>query len=222
MRTRSVVVAASVIVLTLGLSASPGAAGGWAVSTLDELPELRPGATVDIGITVRSHGVNPMTVTGPLADGFGITFVAEDGKRSFFPAEPEGAEGHHVAAGCRARCRDLLLGGEWVAHPAAARLDRDRIGPGRTASVTFPVHGHEPAHLVDGRTGSAVPAARSVGPSALASDRGPVAHCACRMTTRAAVLGVAALVAAIMSVTSWSASRSVDEGQHEKDKTPRR
>ncbi len=33
------------------------------------------------------------------------------------------------------------------------------------------------------------------------------------MTTRAAVLGFAALVAAVVSVTSWSASRSTDEGQ---------
>ncbi len=96
MRIRSVV-AASLIVLALGLTASPAAAGGWAVSTLDEVPDLTPGATVDIGITVRSHGVNPMSMTGPMAQGFGITFVAEDGERSFFPAVPDGPEGHHVA-----------------------------------------------------------------------------------------------------------------------------
>lgn len=75
------------------VAASPGSggAGGWAVVSLDQQPELVAGSPTDIGFTVLRHGVTPESSED-------IVFVLTDkrGARHQFAAVPEGAVGHHV------------------------------------------------------------------------------------------------------------------------------
>ena len=68
-------------------------AGGWAVTTLDTMAAPAPGGPVDVGFTIRQHGVTPVAV-----DGVQITVTDAAGATETFPASPEGATGHYVAA----------------------------------------------------------------------------------------------------------------------------
>lgn len=70
------------------------AAGGWAVTTLDAMPTPIPGQPVDVGFTIRQHGVTPIDI----ADGVAIEVVAVDGTVQRFPAERQGVLGHYVAS----------------------------------------------------------------------------------------------------------------------------
>ncbi|MDP2293651.1 MAG: hypothetical protein Q8M22_20925, partial [Actinomycetota bacterium] len=76
----------------LGLGGT-AAAGGWAVTTLDATPVPVPGEPVDVGFTIRQHGVTPVDI----ADGVAIEVVAADGMVQRFPAERQGVVGHYVA-----------------------------------------------------------------------------------------------------------------------------
>jgi hypothetical protein len=73
--------------------AIPVLAGGWAVITLDELPnDVRAGQPLTVGFTVRQHGITPMdglepTITARL--GFNEKFIVQ--------AEPDGERGHYAA-----------------------------------------------------------------------------------------------------------------------------
>lgn len=67
-------------------------AGGWAVSTLDEVPIAEPGEPVDVGFTIRQHGVSPVDL-----DGVGISIEAADGGETYFSAHRDGPTGHYVA-----------------------------------------------------------------------------------------------------------------------------
>lgn len=80
-------------VLALALS-SPAFAGGWAVTTLDSIPDrFDAGQTYSIGYTIRQHGVTPITV-----DRTEIRITHGDsGKSLAFPGAPEGPVGHYVA-----------------------------------------------------------------------------------------------------------------------------
>ena len=84
---------AAVAILFGVVAASPGStgAGGWAVVSLDEQPELVAGDPTDIGFTVLRHGVTPESSED-------VMFVLTDthGARHQFTAVPEGAVGHHV------------------------------------------------------------------------------------------------------------------------------
>lgn len=81
----------------LGWPATAGA-GGWAVTTLDPVPEMEPGATVDIGFVVRQHGVRPIDLTGTMGGGgVGIEIVDASGDVSTFAAVADGEVGHHTA-----------------------------------------------------------------------------------------------------------------------------
>lgn len=87
-----------VLVLTmfaawLVVSGSGASAGGWAVTSVDELPSPRAGGAVDVGFTVRQHGVTPANVDGDV----GIEITGSSGESEFFPADPSGAPGHYVA-----------------------------------------------------------------------------------------------------------------------------
>ncbi|MDP2292069.1 MAG: hypothetical protein Q8M22_12840 [Actinomycetota bacterium] len=77
----------------LGLGGT-AAAGGWAVTTLDATPVPVPGEPVDVGFTIRQHGVTPVDI----ADGVAIEVVAADGTVQRFPAERQGVVGHYVAS----------------------------------------------------------------------------------------------------------------------------
>lgn len=78
-----------VSVLTVG-SAS---AGGWAVTTLDSVPRAIANETVDIGFTIRQHGVTTVNPDGEV----GIAFRSKGGQEHFFAAAPVGETGHYVA-----------------------------------------------------------------------------------------------------------------------------
>ncbi|MGH9134271.1 MAG: hypothetical protein ACRDZZ_10075 [Ilumatobacteraceae bacterium] len=68
------------------------AKGGWAVSTLDEVPSPTPGATVTVGFTIRQHGVTPVNV-----EDVAVEITAPSGAVELFPARQQGPTGHYVA-----------------------------------------------------------------------------------------------------------------------------
>ena len=80
------------IIFTPFIAGSTASAGGWAVSTLDEVPAPAPGETVTVGFTIRQHGVTPVNV-----DDVGIHVTGPSGSVKYFAARQEGAVGHYVA-----------------------------------------------------------------------------------------------------------------------------
>jgi hypothetical protein len=81
--------------LVLALVWTPSVfAGGWAVTTLDPLPnELRAGETYAIGYVIRQHGQTPFTSAQTA-----IEIRSPDSQvPQRFRAVPDGAPGHYVA-----------------------------------------------------------------------------------------------------------------------------
>ena len=80
----------------LGLLAlvGPVLAGGWAVTTLDALPEdgFRTGETYRVGYMIRQHGQTPYP--GARTE---IIIRSSAGEASRFPGVAEGTVGHYVA-----------------------------------------------------------------------------------------------------------------------------
>ncbi|MDY7104138.1 MAG: hypothetical protein S0880_23385 [Actinomycetota bacterium] len=97
---RIITLLGAVFALVLAWSA-PAGAGGWAVTTLDPLDGIdaaAPGTTIDVGFTVRQHGVHPVDLSGPMkGGGAAIEIVDGSGEVLRFDAAPDGAVGHHVA-----------------------------------------------------------------------------------------------------------------------------
>jgi mono/diheme cytochrome c family protein len=90
-----------VLTCLLGMSlalfaAYPAHAGGWAVTTLDPLPPISEGQTIDVGFTIRQHGVRPAILDSGVAI---ITIRVDDStnKLTRFDAKPQGSPGHYVA-----------------------------------------------------------------------------------------------------------------------------
>ena len=90
---------AGLIALVVGASASPASAGGWAVTTLDEIPAATAGESVDVGFTILQHGQTPAV----LESGVGIELVLADGTSELFPAVADGVP-PTVAGGRVATC----------------------------------------------------------------------------------------------------------------------
>ena len=90
------VLVSSAILAIPFVTGSTAAAGGWAVSTLDELPAPAPGETVSVGFTIRQHGVTPVNIDDP-GVAVGVEVTAPSGAVEFFAATQEGAVGHYVA-----------------------------------------------------------------------------------------------------------------------------
>jgi hypothetical protein len=86
-----VLVSSSILAIPF-VTASTASAGGWAVSTLDEVPAPAPGETVTVGFTIRQHGVTPVNI-----DDVGVEVTGPSGAVEFFAAAQEGAVGHYVA-----------------------------------------------------------------------------------------------------------------------------
>ena len=78
------------LVLGFGTAAS---AGGWAVTTLDEVPAATSGEAVAVGFTILQHGVTPVD----LDEGVGIEITGADGTVQVFPAIND-RPGHYVAS----------------------------------------------------------------------------------------------------------------------------
>lgn len=86
-----VAVGLTTVAVAGGFNAS-AAAGGWAVSTLDEMPAAVAGEAVEVGFTIRQHGVTPVAI-----DDVGIEVRSPDGLTSSFEAAAGGPVGHYVA-----------------------------------------------------------------------------------------------------------------------------
>lgn len=84
---------AATAALALAL-ATPALGGGWAVTTLDNVPDpFDAGQTYAIGYTIRQHGVTPVSV-----DRTEIQVTqSESGKRLAFPGVSDGPVGHYLA-----------------------------------------------------------------------------------------------------------------------------
>ena len=89
---RAVLVAVGVTWTATAGWATPARAGGWAVSTLDELPSPVAGAPVAVGFTIRQHGVTPVAL-----DDVGIEITTSTGTTRFFPATTDDVVGHYTA-----------------------------------------------------------------------------------------------------------------------------
>jgi len=86
--------AALIAALLLVALAAPAAAGGWAVTTLDAVPDrFEAGRVYDIGYTIRQHGVTPVDLASTA-----IRITSTDsGKQLTFDGRKNGAVGHYVA-----------------------------------------------------------------------------------------------------------------------------
>jgi hypothetical protein len=93
-RPARVAIAALVAAVAALAGGSPASAGGWAVTSLDEMPAAVAGEPVAVGFTILQHGVTPVDPT----DDVGIELTAADGTTSYFPAIAEGGVGHYVAS----------------------------------------------------------------------------------------------------------------------------
>jgi cytochrome c2 len=91
MKSRMFLVASLLLAGTL-LLVSPALAGGWAVITLDELPgEIVAGGPLEIGFTVRQHGVTPLDGLTPTVHARQAGFTLTE------QAKAQGGTGHYVA-----------------------------------------------------------------------------------------------------------------------------
>ena len=85
-------VCSAIVAIPFTIGSTASARGGWAVSTLDEVPAPSPGESVTVGFTILQHGVTPVNV-----EGAGVKTTAPSGDVEIFPARQEGAIGHYVA-----------------------------------------------------------------------------------------------------------------------------
>ncbi|MFT3855210.1 MAG: hypothetical protein QM733_21115 [Ilumatobacteraceae bacterium] len=81
------------VLLATGASAGRVGAGGWAVTTLDEVPPVVAGDTVPVGFVIRQHGVTPAALDADV----GVEVRSPSGRAEYFAAAPDGAVGHYVA-----------------------------------------------------------------------------------------------------------------------------
>ena len=79
------------------LLAPAALAGGWAVSTIDPMATPTAGAPIDVGFTIRQHGMTPVD----LAD-VAIAVTGPSGEITVYPAHRDGDVGHYVARSARA------------------------------------------------------------------------------------------------------------------------
>jgi hypothetical protein len=105
-------------------------AGGWAVTTLDPLPnELRAGQTYAIGYMIRQHGQTPFTSAQTAIE----IRSADSQAPQRFRAVPDGPPGHYVAQ---------------VTFPAAGEwqwdVDQTPFAPQALGSITVLAPASEP------------------------------------------------------------------------------
>lgn len=82
-------------IVALVALAGPVLAGGWAVTTIDALPDggFVAGRTYRLGYTIRQHGQHPFAGAKTA-----ITLIAPGSRdRHVFPGVPDGPAGHYVA-----------------------------------------------------------------------------------------------------------------------------
>jgi hypothetical protein len=80
-------------IVLLALTATAALAGGWAVTSLDPLPdELRADALYQVGYTIRQHGQTPYPNAAT-----SLEMTAPDGRTLRFDARAGAQPGHYVA-----------------------------------------------------------------------------------------------------------------------------
>jgi hypothetical protein len=90
---RRLTLALAVLALALAALATPALAGGWAVTTFDDMPgQFVSGKEYALGYTIRQHGATPINVSKTE-----ILAVAVSGRTLSFPGTSQGAVGHYVA-----------------------------------------------------------------------------------------------------------------------------
>lgn len=97
---RPLMVMATVLTVLIGLAGLGGtaaSAGGWAVGSLDAVPDATAGGTVKVGFTILQHGVRPVDLLVEPGTDVGIVIVDSDGSETFFPATSDGPVGHYIA-----------------------------------------------------------------------------------------------------------------------------
>src|SRR6266545_3467509 len=112
------------------LIATPAAfAGGWAITTLDELPAtITAGETYSVGYTIRQHGFSPVATTQSaleIADAMG-------GSRAHFVGSADGPAGHYVAKVHFPRA------GEWVWSVDQAPFQPQQLGTLTVQAIAAP------------------------------------------------------------------------------------
>ncbi len=112
------------------LIATPAAfAGGWAITTLDELPAtITAGETYSVGYTIRQHGFSPVATTQSaleIADAMG-------GSRARFVGSADGPAGHYVAKVHFPRA------GEWVWSVDQAPFQPQQLGTLTVQAIAAP------------------------------------------------------------------------------------
>jgi hypothetical protein len=91
---RSLMTILAIFGLSLGMLATTAIAGGWAVTTFDDLPgQFVSGKEYLLGYTIRQHGETPVNV-----DKTEILAVASSGRSLSFPGKSQGSIGHYVAS----------------------------------------------------------------------------------------------------------------------------
>ena len=88
---------ALLVFVLAALTPSAAGAGGWAVGSLDPLPPVRAGESVDVGFRLLQHGQTPVVAAEWMGATIGLA-VRADGKEWFVPATAVGEPGHYVAA----------------------------------------------------------------------------------------------------------------------------
>jgi hypothetical protein len=90
---KKLVVGGGLSFVLLLLLASAASAGGWAVSTVDPMATPAAGVPIDVGFTIRQHGMTPVD----LAD-VAIAVTGPSGETTVYPAQRDGDVGHYVAS----------------------------------------------------------------------------------------------------------------------------
>lgn len=96
MKARMLVAAGSALVGIL-VHAAAASAGGWAMSSLDPMSVPVAGEEIDVGFTIRQHGVSPVNPDDEGGEPVAVVVRSASGDEAEFTARQDGPTGHYVA-----------------------------------------------------------------------------------------------------------------------------
>jgi hypothetical protein len=132
-------------------SAGTALAGGWAVTTLDSLPdEVRAGHTYSLGYTILQHGLTPFQTSESA-----IVITSRDGQKQSFAGKAQGAVGHYVAE------VRFPAAGEWSWEVRPGPFEPQRLAP-VTVLAAGGASGTQTGAMAGGEAGAAGGTGRSV------------------------------------------------------------
>lgn len=142
-RVRIIQRSAILAVLLMILGVVPALAGGWAVVTLDNVPQaVQAGQPLSLGFIVRQHGVTPIDTVfgGPLLTPILTARNAATGETLRAEAQKEGPLGHFVVDFTAPAAGDWT----WQIEPkpfGATTLGTLSVSPVATPTATAPFAG---------------------------------------------------------------------------------